>query len=160
MSAMGRKETFAHHPSVRKLADENLEAQVKEIAEMKMLVSDLRANGVQGDGHILPARAANLTPRLKAEAVAAIRRAKFRFGSEAELQGGYSSHARLFILNFVGPCGLAGEECLSEAATPPEHVFSLDIVEHRPPPRDPLLAAHGQRGADGVSHLLGAVGVH
>ena len=60
-------------PRVRKLADGIIEAQVKEIAEMKMLVADIRANGKRGDGKRLPARTAALTPQLEAEAKAAIR---------------------------------------------------------------------------------------
>ena len=60
-------------PRVRALADEIIAAQVKEIAEMKMLVADIQANGKRGDGSRLPARSAALTPDLKAEAEAAVR---------------------------------------------------------------------------------------
>ncbi len=42
-------------PRVRKLADAIIEAQVKEIAEMKMLIEDIEKNGEMGDGTPLPA---------------------------------------------------------------------------------------------------------
>ena len=67
-----RKATI-RDPRVRKLADGIIKAQVKEIAEMKMLVADLEANGVRGNGAPLPPRTADLTPELQAEAEAAIR---------------------------------------------------------------------------------------
>ena len=60
-------------PRVRELADNIIEAQVKEIAEMQMLVADIEANGPRGDGQPLAPRSAELTPELKAEAEAAIR---------------------------------------------------------------------------------------
>ena len=55
-------------PRVRELADAIIEAQVKEIAQMEMLIDDIEANGEQGDGSLLPARSAQLTPELRAQA--------------------------------------------------------------------------------------------
>lgn len=51
-------------PRVRKLADDIIEAQVKEIAEMKLLLEDIERNGKQGDGRPLPPVSAELTPKL------------------------------------------------------------------------------------------------
>jgi uncharacterized protein (DUF305 family) len=45
-------------PRVRKLADEIIEAQVREIAEMKQLIADLEANGVPEGAPDLPPRPA------------------------------------------------------------------------------------------------------
>ena len=53
---------------VRELADAIIEAQVREIAEMKLLLADIEANGERGDGTPLEPRTAKLTPRLEAEA--------------------------------------------------------------------------------------------
>ena len=55
-------------PRVRELADAIIEAQVREIAEMKLLLADIEANGERGDGTPLEPRTAKLTPRLEAEA--------------------------------------------------------------------------------------------
>ena len=66
-----RKATI-RDPRVRKLADGIIAAQVKEIAAMKMLVADIEANGVRGDGKALPPRSAELTPELEAEARSAV----------------------------------------------------------------------------------------
>ena len=57
-----------------KLVDKIIEAQVKEIAEMKLLLADIEANGELGDGTALPPRTAALTPRLEAEAKASLGR--------------------------------------------------------------------------------------
>ncbi|MCA0909048.1 DUF305 domain-containing protein [Qipengyuania gaetbuli] len=51
-------------PRVRKLADSIIEAQVKEIAEMKLLLEDIERNGEMGDGTPLPPRTADLAPEL------------------------------------------------------------------------------------------------
>ena len=48
-------------PRVRKLADGIIESQVREIAEMKLLIDDISRNGERGDVD-LPARSAELTP--------------------------------------------------------------------------------------------------
>jgi len=61
-------------PRVRELADAIIEAQVKEIAQMELLLEDIEANGEMGDGTPLPPRTAALTPKLQAEAEAAIGR--------------------------------------------------------------------------------------
>ena len=55
-------------PRVRKLADEIIAAQVKEIAQMKLLLEDIEQNGEQGNGTPIAAREAKLTPELEAEA--------------------------------------------------------------------------------------------
>ncbi len=61
-------------PRVRKLADEIIEAQVKEIAEMKLLLEDIEQNGEMGDGEALPPRSADLTPELFEKARESIER--------------------------------------------------------------------------------------
>ena len=61
-------------PRVRELADAIIEAQVKEIAQMELLLEDIEDNGEMGDGTPLPPRTAALTPELQAEAEAAIGR--------------------------------------------------------------------------------------
>ena len=61
-------------PRVRKLADSIIEAQVKEIAEMKLLIEDIERNGEMGDGKPLPARTTSLTPELLREAEQAVER--------------------------------------------------------------------------------------
>ena len=58
-------------PRVRKLADEIITSQVREIAEMKMLIEDIQRNGERGQG-ALPAASAELTPQLSQEAEQAI----------------------------------------------------------------------------------------
>jgi len=52
---------------VRKLADEIIEAQVREIAEMNLLLEDIERNGERGETD-LPPRTAELTPELEREA--------------------------------------------------------------------------------------------
>ena len=61
-------------PRVRELADSIIAAQVKEIAEMKLLLEDIKKNGKLGDGTPLPARTTEMTPVLKQEAQAAASR--------------------------------------------------------------------------------------
>ena len=61
-------------PRVRKLADAIIEAQVREIAEMKLLLADIEKNGEMGDGTPLPPRSAALTPELQAQAEAVVER--------------------------------------------------------------------------------------
>ncbi len=59
-------------PRVRKLADGIIEAQVREIEEMKQLIADIDAHGERGITD-LPARSTALTPEMRAEAEAAVR---------------------------------------------------------------------------------------
>lgn len=59
-------------PRVRELADSIVEAQVREIEEMKLLIADIEANGTRGTVD-LPARPAVLTPEMKADAEAKLR---------------------------------------------------------------------------------------
>ena len=61
-------------PRVRKLADAIIEAQVKEIAEMKLLLEDIEKNGEMGDGKAIPARTAELTPELLQKAKESVKR--------------------------------------------------------------------------------------
>lgn len=51
-------------PRVRELADKIIEAQVREIAEMKLLLQDIDQNGERGS-EPLPAREAVLTPDME-----------------------------------------------------------------------------------------------
>ncbi|MBA4764956.1 DUF305 domain-containing protein [Qipengyuania huizhouensis] len=61
-------------PRVRELADAIIEAQVKEIAQMELLLEDIEANGEMGGDTPLKPRTAELTPSLRAEAEAAVNR--------------------------------------------------------------------------------------
>lgn len=54
-------------PRVRGLADDIIEAQVREIAAMKLLLADIEQNGERGEGALPPAKAV-LTPAMEAEA--------------------------------------------------------------------------------------------
>jgi len=54
-------------PRVRKLADQIIESQVREIAEMKLLIKDIERNGVRGTTE-LPARSAERTPEMERQA--------------------------------------------------------------------------------------------
>ena len=51
-------------PRVRELADEIIEAQVREIAVMKLLLDDIEHNGEQGATE-LPARSTEITPEMR-----------------------------------------------------------------------------------------------
>lgn len=53
-------------PRVKRLADEIIESQVREIAEMKLLLQDIDRNGRLGDT-TLPRRPAILTPEMAAK---------------------------------------------------------------------------------------------
>ena len=59
-------------PRVRKLADQIIESQVREIAEMKMLIDDIERNGERGASP-LAARSAELTPDLERQAREAVK---------------------------------------------------------------------------------------
>ena len=54
-------------PRVRRLADQIIESQVREIREMQLLLEDIERSGERGTDP-LPARSAELTPELDAEA--------------------------------------------------------------------------------------------
>lgn len=53
-------------PRVRKLADQIIESQLREIAEMKLLLDDIAQNGKQGATK-LPARSTEVTPEMERE---------------------------------------------------------------------------------------------
>ncbi len=59
-------------PRVRKLADEIIESQVREIAEMKLLIDDIAHNGERGTTK-LPARPADVSPEMKIKIREAVR---------------------------------------------------------------------------------------
>lgn len=59
-------------PRVRKLADGIIEAQVREIAEMKLLIADIEQNGERA-GASLPPRSTAMTPEMQREVQAAVR---------------------------------------------------------------------------------------
>jgi uncharacterized protein (DUF305 family) len=59
-------------PRVRKLADGIIEAQVREIEEMKLLIEDVQRNGSRGATQ-LTARSAKLTPEMEQRAREAVR---------------------------------------------------------------------------------------
>lgn len=61
-----------HDPRVRKLADQIIESQVREIREMNLLVADIEQNGRRGTTR-LPARPAVVTPEMEAKVREAIR---------------------------------------------------------------------------------------
>jgi hypothetical protein len=60
-----RKATITD-PRVRELADEIIESQVREIAEMNLLIDDIQQNGVRGDVP-LPPRTAEVTSDTEAQ---------------------------------------------------------------------------------------------
>jgi len=51
-------------PRVRKLADSIIASQVREIAEMKLLIQDIESKGKRGNT-VLPARSTELTPEME-----------------------------------------------------------------------------------------------
>lgn len=59
-------------PRVRRLADQIIESQVREIEEMKLLIEDISRNGERGSA-ALPPRPAVLTPEMAAKAREAVR---------------------------------------------------------------------------------------
>lgn len=59
-------------PRVRKLADGIIESQVREIAEMKLLIEDIDQEGKRGTRR-LPARSAELTPDMESRIREAVR---------------------------------------------------------------------------------------
>jgi hypothetical protein len=66
-----RKATITD-PRVRRLADDIIESQVREIAEMKLLLEDIDRQGKRGTNR-LPAREARVTPDMESEIRAAVR---------------------------------------------------------------------------------------
>jgi hypothetical protein len=58
-------------PRVRELADKIIESQLREIAEMRLLIEDIGRNGERGASQ-LPARSATLTPQMEREAREAV----------------------------------------------------------------------------------------
>lgn len=52
-------------PRVRELADEIIEAQVREIAIMQLLLDDIAQNGEQGGEADLPPRSTEITPEME-----------------------------------------------------------------------------------------------
>lgn len=59
-------------PRVRRLADEIIESQVREIAEMKLLIADISSNGERGHTD-LPARSTEITPAMEQQTRDAVR---------------------------------------------------------------------------------------
>lgn len=59
-------------PRVRKLADEIIESQVREIAVMNLLIDDIRQNGTRGNVPLSP-RTAEVTPDMKPQIKEAVR---------------------------------------------------------------------------------------
>jgi len=53
-------------PRVRKLADEIIASQVREIEEMKLLIDDIERNGERGSV-ALPARSTRVTPEMESQ---------------------------------------------------------------------------------------------
>lgn len=58
-------------PRVRELADQIIESQVREIAEMKLLIDDITRHGERGSTD-LPARSAEMTPEMERESQQAV----------------------------------------------------------------------------------------
>jgi hypothetical protein len=59
-------------PRVRELADGIIESQVREIAQMKLLIDDIQSHGERGNA-ALPARTAQVTPAMRREIEDAVR---------------------------------------------------------------------------------------
>lgn len=66
-----RKATISD-PRVRKLADEIIESQVREIEEMKLLINDIQVNGERGTV-ALPARSTEVTPAMEQQIMEAVK---------------------------------------------------------------------------------------
>jgi hypothetical protein len=66
-----RKATISDQ-RVRKLADGIIESQVREIAEMKLLLDDIERNGTRGSAP-LPPRTAKTTPEMESQISEAVR---------------------------------------------------------------------------------------
>lgn len=59
-------------PRVRSLADKIIEAQVREIAEMKLLIGDIARNGERGTAELAP-RSTQMTPEMAGQIREAVR---------------------------------------------------------------------------------------
>ena len=59
-------------PRVRELADQIIESQVREIAEMKLLIADIKQNGERGTAE-LPPRSTQITPEMQRKIEEAVR---------------------------------------------------------------------------------------
>lgn len=59
-------------PRVRELADQIIASQVREIAEMQLLLQDITANGERGTTKLLP-RSTEITPEMEREIKEAVR---------------------------------------------------------------------------------------
>lgn len=59
-------------PRVRELADKIIEAQVREIAEMKLLINDIARNGERGTAELAP-RSTQMTPEMAGQVQEAVR---------------------------------------------------------------------------------------
>ena len=59
-------------PRVRKLADQIIESQVREIAEMKLLIGDIERNGERGAAELAP-RSTEITPEMQRQINEAVR---------------------------------------------------------------------------------------
>lgn len=58
-------------PRVRELADEIISSQIREIAEMKLLIEDIEQNGSRGET-VLPPRTTKVTPEMLPEIRSAV----------------------------------------------------------------------------------------
>jgi hypothetical protein len=61
-----------HDPRVRRLADEIIASQVREIAEMKLLITDIARHGPRGTAELSP-RPAEVTPGMESRIQEAVR---------------------------------------------------------------------------------------
>jgi hypothetical protein len=59
-------------PRVRELADQIIESQIREIAEMKLLIRDIEQNGERGTA-VLPPRSTEITPEMERQIQDAVR---------------------------------------------------------------------------------------
>ncbi len=59
-------------PRVRELADQIIESQIREIAEMQLLIEDIKQNGERGTTE-LPARSTDITPEMERQIQQAVR---------------------------------------------------------------------------------------
>lgn len=72
MAILNSRRAQISDPRVRKLADEIIASQVREIAEMQILIEDIERNGERGD-RTLAARPAVVTPDMRPKIEEAVR---------------------------------------------------------------------------------------